>query len=324
VSKRAVITGISGQDGSYLAELLLEKGYHVWGLVRPSSLPDGRPNLDFLRQAPRFHEVAGDLLSPATLHALADLVPDEFYHLAAYTHVGSSFADPLTYLQTNTLATAQLLEELRRHSPRTRLYFAGSSETLPENPEGRRQGPEWPRAARSPYAASKLAAQSLCEQYRDAYRMFISVGLVFNHESPRRPASFVTQRIARGCAHFAATGEPFTLADLNPSRDWHHARDTVRGIHASLQHDFPATFVLASGESHTVAEFLAEACAHFKIDPADAVRIDSTARRPLDVPYLCGDPGFAEVIYGWRRHFTFSGLVRNMCEAAAAREPARG
>jgi GDPmannose 4,6-dehydratase len=311
--KTALITGVAGQHGSYMADLLLSHNYKVVGLVRPRTTSLATNTTRALANGLILH--SGDLLSPNTIHDIVVGGYDEVYHFAATSHVEDSFRCPVETLETNTVATARLLEALRRHSPQTRLYFAGTSEMMPTTMAGKQaEGGQF--GAHSPYAASKVAAFLLCQLYREAYGMHVVTGITFNSESPRRGPNFVTQKICQGVAAFKRGGPPVRLATLKPHRDWHHAWDTVRGIHAAMRFPTPDTYVFASGESHSVGEWADLVCQHFEVPRGLAIHVESDMARPQDVLHLCGDPSKAERVLGWTRRYSFASIVTEMCEHA--------
>lgn len=334
--KRALITGVTGQDGSYLAELLLAKGYEVHGLKRrSSSLNTGR--IDHLYADP--HEGSGlrlhygDLADGMALARLIDLIePDEVYNLAAQSHVRVSFDEPEYTSDIAALGTLRLLEVLRGHHRDVRFYQASSSEMFGAAPAP--QSETTPFLPRSPYAAAKAFAHHLTVNYREAYGLHASCGILFNHESPRRGETFVTRKIAQAAATAAFDrSTTLYLGNLDAKRDWGHARDYVEGMWLMLQQPEPGDYVLATGESHTVREFAERAFWHAsgtKISWAgsgtgeiglDAVtrrpliRVDSRYLRPTEVPELRGDASKAHTLLGWSPETSFDELVREMVEA---------
>lgn len=311
--RRAVVTGAAGQDGSYLCELLLEKGYRVIGVVRAGSR-DTRENLKRIKYHPEFRMWESDLLDPYLAIDLACVDADEFYHLGALTHVGDSFHNPTLWMETNVVATSQLLWYLKRESPQTKFYFAASSEMFPHARRPKiRQDELSPLGAHSPYAVSKVAGHLLTKVYREAHGMFAVSGIAYNHESPRRGHQFVTQKIVKGVRDYLVTGRPVVLGNMDACRDWHHARDTVKGMWLALQYDRPQDYVFASGESRSVKEFAEAVCEYYGVKLDEAVTTSPSEMRPLDVPFLLGDPSKAESELGWKREYDFKGLVEDMC-----------
>jgi GDPmannose 4,6-dehydratase len=312
--RRALITGITGQDGSYLAEFLLAKGYEVHGIVRRVALEDPENRLSRLaaiRSQLRLH--AASLESYASMHRVLDSVrPEECYHLAAQSFVSYSFDDEFSTLQTNINGTHYLLSALRSLAPECRFYFAGSSEMFgkaeeePQN-ELTRFHP------RSTYGISKVAGFDLTRNYREAYGMHASSGILFNHESPRRGYEFVTRKITAGVARIlAGNSSELPLGNLEAKRDWGHAREYVEAMWLMLQQPAPDDYVVATGEAHTVREFaeLAFACAG--LDWRRYVVADPDLYRPSEVNTLLGDARKARRVLGWAHRTTFGELVREM------------
>ena len=330
--KTALITGITGQDGSLLARFLLDRGYQVHGL-RPYAATDDLERLrPFLLDHPDFHLHIGDLTDGGNLlRLLAAIRPDEIYNLAAQSHVGASFMLPEQTANVNGLGVVRLLDALRASdlAGTTRFYQASSSEMF-----GNAPGPQdetTPFAPCSPYAASKLYAYWMVRTYRDAYGIFASNGILFNHESPLRGGDFVTRKIAR----HAVSGECLSLGNLDAKRDWGHARDYVEGMWLMLQHDRPDDFVLATGKAHSVRDFVNAAYAHagIRLDWAGQgmdetarcahsgkilVRVDPALFRPLDVNHLIGNAEKAKRLLGWQPKTSFSALVAEMVEGERA------
>jgi GDPmannose 4,6-dehydratase len=314
MSRRALITGITGQDGSYLAEHLLGLGYEVSGLVRRVALED--PQRRFTRIAhliDRIHLHAASLESyPSLFHVISRYDFDECYHLAAQSFVAESFGDGFSTMNTNINGTHYMLAAFRELQPDCRFYFAGSSEMfgkVREVPQ-RETTPFYPR---SPYGISKVAGFQLTRNYREAYGMFCVGGILFNHESPRRGFEFVTRKITSGVARIkAGLQSELLLGNLEAQRDWGHAHDYVRAMHLMLQQDEPDDFVVASGESHTVREFCEAAFAEAGLDYRDHVRVDEKFYRPAEVEALIGDASKARAILGWEARHTFPELVKMM------------
>jgi GDPmannose 4,6-dehydratase len=318
--KRALITGVTGQDGSYLAELLLAKGYEVHGLIRrSSSFSTGR--IDHLYQDPHagethLHLHYGDLLDSSSLiHTLNRLRPDEVYNLGAQSHVKVSFEMPEFTADATGMGTLRLLEAIRCADWPIRFYQAGSSEMFgkaDETPQ-RETTRFYPR---SPYGVSKAFAHWMTIQYREAYGLFAVNGILFNHESPRRGPTFVTRKVTRGLAAILAGREQkLYLGNLDARRDWGYAPEYVEAMWLMLQQPEPEDFVIATGEMHPVREFVEAAFALAGLDWRDHVEIDQAYFRPTEVDELCGDASKAAEKLGWRPKTSFAELVRIMVEA---------
>jgi len=318
--KRALITGVTGQDGSYLAELLLAKGYEVHGLIRrSSSFSTGR--IEHLYRDPHEEDVRlflhySDLSDSSSLVTILNRVkPDEVYNLGAQSHVKVSFDMPEFTADATGMGTLRILEALRHAEWPVRFYQAGSSEMfglVQERPQ-RETTPFYPR---SPYAVSKVFAHWMTIQYREAHGLFATNGILFNHESPRRGATFVTRKITRGIAAILARAEEkLYLGNLDARRDWGYAPEYVEAMWRMLQHDHPDDFVVATGEMHSVREFAELAFATVGLDWQDHVVVDPRYFRPTEVDELCGDATKAREVLGWRPRTTFPELVRIMVEA---------
>jgi GDPmannose 4,6-dehydratase len=314
---KALITGITGQDGSYLAELLVEKGYQVHGIVRRVAIEDPEhrlTRLETIRSRVKLH--AASLESYASIHqVVANVAPDECYHLAAQSFVSYSFDDEFSTLNANINGTHFMLAALKSLAPRCRFYFAGSSEMfgkaeeVPQN-ERTRFHP------RSSYGISKVAGFELTRNYREAYGLHASSGILFNHESPRRGFEFVTRKITSGVARIAAGRSPeLRLGNLEAKRDWGHAREYVEAMWRMLQQDSPDDYVIATGETHTVREFAEVAFAYAGLDYREYVVPDPDLFRPAEVNLLQGDAAKARKHLGWTHRVTFKALVREMVEA---------
>jgi GDPmannose 4,6-dehydratase len=318
--RRALITGITGQDGSYLAELLLAKGYEVHGLIRrSSSFSTGR--IDHLYRDPHDRDVSlflhyGDLSDSSSLITTVNKVrPDEVYNLGAQSHVMVSFEMPEFTADTAGMGTLRLIEALRHADWPVRFYQAGSSEMFGQVAEAP-QTERTPFHPRSPYAVSKVFAHWMTVQYREAYDLFAVNGILFNHESPRRGATFVTRKITRGIAGIlAGTERRIYLGNLDARRDWGYAPEYVDAMWRMLQTDVPQDYVIATGEMHTVREFAEAAFAEVGLASADYVEIDPRYFRPTEVDELCGDASKARADLGWQPTTGFRDLVRIMVEA---------
>jgi GDPmannose 4,6-dehydratase len=317
--KKALVTGITGQDGSYLAELLLAKGYEVHGLVRRSSTFNTR-RIDHLYVDPhdagaRFFLHYGDLSDSGQLsHLIYNIQPDEIYHLAAQSHVRVSFDMPEYTGDITGLGVTRLLEAIRRSGIKTRFYQASSSELFGASPPP--QNEETPMRPRSPYAAAKLYGYWMTRNYREGYRLFAVNGIMFNHESPRRGETFVTRKITRAVARIKFDlQKKLYLGNLEARRDWGYAPDFVEAMWLMLQQDTPEDLVIATGEAHSVREFLEEAFAHVNLDWREYVEIDPRYFRPTEVDFLLGDASKARRILGWQPRVSFPELVRIMVDA---------
>lgn len=315
-AKRALITGITGQDGSYLAEFLLEKGYEVHGIVRRVALEDPEHRLSRLAAVlDRIVLHAASLESYASLHQVVEKVrPDECYHLAAQSFVSYSFDDEFSTLNININGTHYLLAAIKNLAPACRFYFAGSSEMfgraeeVPQN-ERTRFHP------RSSYGISKVAGYELTRNYREAYGLHASSGILFNHESPRRGFEFVTRKISSGVARIrAGRARELRLGNLEARRDWGHAREYVKAMWTMLQQPEPDDYVIATGENHSVREFAELAFSIAGMDYRDYVVPDPALHRPAEVNALLGDCSKAKAKLGWDYRIPFEELVREMVE----------
>jgi GDPmannose 4,6-dehydratase len=320
--KRALITGITGQDGSYLAEFLLAKPeYEVHGLVRRSSSLN-RQRIDHLlgpdpNVRDRFHLHYADLADASSLSALLmdHVRPDEVYNLGAQSHVRVSFDQPLYTADIVGLGTLRLLEAVRQlnRSQPVRFYQASSSEMY--GSAAPPQGPDTPFHPRSPYACAKLYAHWQTVNYREAYDLFACSGILFNHESPRRGESFVTRKITLGATRIKeGLQQKLVMGNLDAKRDWGFAGDYVRAMWLMLQQDRPDDYVVATGETHSVREFLEMAFSHLDLDYRDFVEFDTKYMRPSEVDVLLGDATKARKVLGWTPEVDFPGLVRMMIE----------
>ena len=320
MSQRALITGITGQDGSYLAELLLAKGYEVHGLVRRSS-SFSTTRIDHLYQDPHEPDVKfflhySDLTDSSSLVTWINRIrPDEVYNLGAQSHVAVSFEMPEFTADTAGMGTLRLLEAIRHADWPVRFYQAGSSEMYGKVAE-RPQNERTPFYPRSPYAVAKVFAHWMTVQYREAYGMFAANGILFNHESPRRGETFLTRKVTRGIASIlAGRSDTIYLGNLDARRDWGYAPEYVEAMWQMLQQPTPDDFVIATGETHSVREFVAAAFGLVGLDWQKHVAIDSRYFRPTEVDELCGDASKAADVLDWRPRTTFDQLVRIMLEA---------
>jgi GDPmannose 4,6-dehydratase len=331
--KKILLAGITGQDGSYLAELLLEKGCEVHGIIRRSSSFNTQ-RIEHIYDNPNLILHYGDMTDSLSLDSIMFKVkPDEIYNLAAQSHVGTSFFIPEYTGQVDALGTLKLLEAMRKHVPKSKFYNAATSELFGrvlETP----QTEKTPFNPVSPYGIAKQYAFNICKNYRESYGMFISNGILFNHESERRGETFVTRKITIGLSKWVKGGPAVELGNLDSKRDWGYAADYVEGMYLMLQHNTPDDFILATNETHTIREFINEACKYInystvKIEPVwkgsgtDEVLVDNISGRiiikinpkyfrPTDVDLLLGDATKVEETLGWKPKVTFYELVKKM------------
>ncbi len=321
--KKALITGITGQDGSYLAELLLAKGYEVHGIIRRASTFN-TSRINGLYEDPHINGVRlflhyGDIADSTNLiKLLYRIQPEEVYHLAAQSHVRVSFDIPEYTGDVTGIGTVRILEAIREVGLKTRYYQAGSSEMygLVQEVPQRETTPFYPR---SPYGAAKLYAHWITVNYRESYGMFACNGILFNHESPRRGETFVTRKITRAVANIkAGLQDKLYLGNLDARRDWGYAKDYVEAMWLMLQQEEPDDYVIATGETHSVREFLEEAFHHADLDWREYVEHDARYERPAEVDLLIGDAAKAKRKLGWEPHTTFHELVRLMVDEEIA------
>ncbi len=317
--KKALITGITGQDGSYLAELLLEKGYQLWGIIRrSSSFHTGR--IDHLykdpHQQPQLRLVYGDLTDGGNLSAVMnESAPDEVYNLGAQSHVRVSFDTPIYTVNTDALGTLRLLEAIRSTKKPPKFYQASSSEMYGKAVETP-QTEKTPFYPRSPYGCAKAYSFWQTVNYREAYGLFACNGILFNHESPRRGETFVTRKITRAATRIKlGLQDKLYLGNLEAKRDWGFAGDYVEGMWLMLQHDKPDDYILATGETHSVREFLDEVFGYLDLDWQKYVEIDPRYYRPTEVDFLQGDASKARKVLGWKPKTTFKELAKMMTNA---------
>ena len=316
MAKKALITGITGQDGSYLSELLLSEGYEVHGIIRRVAIEAPEHHLS------RIRHIENDLiLHPASMESFPSIYsvvknvqPDECYHLAAQSFVATSFQDAFSTLNTNINGTHYILAALYDLKPDCRFYFAGSSEMF-----GKVQ--EVPQTEitrfhpRSPYGISKVAGFDLTRNYREAYDMHASSGILFNHESPRRGFEFVTRKITSHVARIKlGLTDHVAIGNLDSKRDWGHSRDYVRAMHLMVQQDVPDDYVVATGETHSIRELCELAFSHIGLNWEEYVRIDERFLRPAEVDLLIGDASKARATLGWEKTVTFETLIREMVD----------
>ena len=315
--KKAVITGITGQDGSYLTELLLEKGYKVHGLVRRVALEHPQARMWRIRHLlDRVYIHSASMESYASIfNVITDIRPDECYHLAAQSFVSYSFEDEFSTINTNLNGTHYILSAIKRQTPDCRFYFAASSEMF-GNVTQTPQNENTPFRPRSPYGISKLAGFELTRNYREAYGLYALSGILFNHESPRRGAEFVTRKITSAAAKIRlGLDREVRLGNLEARRDWGHARDYVRAMWLMLQQDEPEDFVIASGQTRTVRELLETAFRCVDLDYHDYLIIDQQLYRPAEVNVLQGDASRARQKLKWFPTCSFEELAQEMVES---------
>tara|TARA_Y100000592_G_scaffold52738_1_gene83316 strand:- start:5863 stop:6858 length:996 start_codon:yes stop_codon:yes gene_type:complete len=313
--KTAIISGITGQDGSYLAEFLLNKGYKVIGLKRRTSLIN-TDRVDHVYDHDNFHLEYFDLNDVGSIYRLLNTYkPDEFYNLAAQSHVRVSFDISEHTVDGIAMGTLRILNAIKEITPGTKFYQASSSEMFGDNP----QVPQIETTAlqpASPYACAKVFAHNLVRNYRHSYGLHLSSGILFNHESPRRGETFVTRKITLAAARIKlGLQDNLYLGNLDAKRDWGYAGDYVEAMWLMLQQDNPDDYVIATGETHTVKEFLKEVFSHAKLDVDKYVKIDKRLFRPHEVPVLLGDPSKAKKVLNWKPKTKFTELARIMYEA---------
>ena len=315
--KKALITGISGQDGSYLSEFLLKKNYEVHGIIRRVALEDETHRLWRIRNfRDRLSLHSGSLESfPSLAKIINKVQPDEIYHLAAQSYVANSFEDEFSTINTNVNGTHYMLSSMKEFSPNSKFYFAGSSEMFgktvetPQNEKTR----FYPRSA---YGISKVTGFEFTRNYREAYNLFASTGILFNHESPRRGFEFVTRKISLAVAKIKNNLQnELRLGNLDAKRDWGHARDYVEAMWLMLQQSNPEDFVIGTGEQHSVKEFLEIAFNHVGLNYQDYVKIDEAFFRPAEVETLLADPSNSKKKLKWKPKINFESLVKEMVEA---------
>ena len=318
-TKKALITGISGQDGSYLAELLLSKGYEVWGLLRRHSVPENQTSR--LEEIGIFNDltlVYGDMTDlPSLLNVLNECNPDEIYNLAAQSHVRISFDQPAFTTHTDAEGVLNLLEAMRHVVPKARMYQAGSSEMFGNecDKDGYRRETTLMRPV-SPYGCAKLYAHNLCRVYRTSYNMFVSNGILFNHEAPRRGLNFVTNKVVDAAVKiYRGKQRELSLGNLDATRDWGHAKDYVRAMWMMLQYDKPDDFVCAMGESHSITDLCEEVFSELDMDYREYVTIDKKFFRPTELHDLKGDCTKLKETLGWEPEYTFREMIEEMVQS---------
>lgn len=321
--KKALITGITGQDGSYLAELLLKKGYDVYGVIRRASTFNTQ-RIDHIYQDPhekaaRLHLIYGDVTDASSMYSiLSEVKPDEVYNLAAQSHVRVSFDIPEYTGDATALGAVRILEAIHKLGLKCRFYQASSSEMFGKV-QAVPQKEDTPFYPRSPYAAAKLYGHWITKNYRESYGLYACSGILFNHESPRRGETFVTRKVTRAVAHIkAGLQDKLYMGNIDAKRDWGYAQEYVEAMWLMLQQDKAEDYVIATGETHTVREFLEEAFKCVGLDYKDYVEFDSRYLRPAEVDLLIGDGAKAEKELGWKPKTTFKELVKIMVDADVA------
>ncbi|MFA4909852.1 MAG: GDP-mannose 4,6-dehydratase [Desulfobacteria bacterium] len=317
MKRKVLVTGITGQDGSYLSELLLEKGYEVHGIVRRVALEDPQTRMwriQHLLDKVIIH--CASMESYASIfNVISEIKPDECYHLAAQSFVSYSFEDEFSTIDINLNGTHYVLSAIKRQAPECRLYFAASSEMFGHARETP-QNENTPFHPRSPYGISKMAGFELTRNYRESYGLFVVSGILFNHESPRRGAEFVTRKISSAAAKIKLGLEKeIRLGNLDARRDWGHSRDYVQAMWLMLQQDEPDDYVIATGESYSVKEFLKEAFSYIGLDYNNYLVIDKELYRPAEVHILRGDSSKARRKLSWAPTVSFKEMVREMVDS---------
>lgn len=314
MTKKALITGIAGQDGSYLTELLLEEGYEVHGIVRRNSVTENQQSrLNKIQK--EVHNVYGDLLDVQSVSQLIQKVqPDEIYNLAAQSHVRISFDIPQYTVSVNSIGALNVLDAARTFAPHARVYQASSSEMFGNSvDQDMKQRETTPMHPVSPYGCSKLFAYSMFRNYRNAYGMFAANGILFNHESPRRASNFATSKIVKNALMIKAGKlDKLELGNLDSWRDWGHAKDYVKAMTLILRHDKPDDFVVATGETHTIRQFCHIVFKKLGLNYEDYVVQNPKFMRPEELNYLCGDSTKARTVLGWEPEYSFESLVTDM------------
>lgn len=320
--KKALITGVTGQDGSYLAELLIGKGYEVHGLMRRSStfntwrIEHLYASEDYSRPQGSFYTYYGDVTDAVSVaNIIEDVQPDEIYNLAAMSHVKVSFDVPKYTLETNTIGALNILEYIRRHAPKIKYYQASSSEMFGATKDKPPFNENTKFEPQSPYGVSKVAAFYLTKQYRNGYGLFAVNGILFNHESPRRGETFVTRKITRGVAAILlGKAKELRMGNLDSVRDWGHSKDYVRAIHLMLQQTKADDYVVATGEAHSIKDALEFCFSEAGLDWKKYVKVDKRYFRPNEVPYLQGDSRKIRKL-GWKPEYSWKTLLKEMLDS---------
>lgn len=316
--KTALITGANGQDASYLAELLLEKGYDVHGTIRRNSVPESQTTrIEKIHSENKIQLHYADLTDPISIESVISHVkPDELYHLAAQSHVKISFELAKYTLDVNAGGTLSVLEAVRKFSPNTKVYHAATSEMFGNNfNKNGFQSEGTPMVPVSPYGCSKLYAHNLCHNYRNAYGLFISSGILFNHESPRRGINFVTNKVVLESVKISkGLSDKLVLGNLSAKRDWGHAKDYVNGMWMMLQAENPKDYILATGISRSVDDLVTYVFDKLNLSKEKHLTTDKKYERPEELYYLRGDSTFARTELGWKPEYTFESMIDEMIE----------
>jgi len=315
--KTALITGINGQDGSYLAELLLDKGYEVWGILKRNSVAENQTARIPDTIYEKLNLVYGDMTDiPSLISVIQKSQPDEIYNLAAQSHVRISFDQPIYTSQVTGIGTLNLLESVRLTNPEIKIYQASSSEMFGNNiDEDGYQREATPMNPVSPYGCAKVFSYNITRNYRNAYKMFISNGILFNHESPRRGANFVTSKVVKEAVKIKlGLSTQLKLGNLDASRDWGHAKDYVYAMWLMLQEDTPDDYVCATGISHSVKDLVEYVFGKLELNWKDYVTIDKKFLRPEELKHLKGDCSKAQKELGWKHKYTFETMLDEMIE----------
>ena len=316
MSKKAFITGVNGQDGSYLAEYLLSLGYDVHGMMRRNSVPENQTmRIDSIEKNIQTHY--GDLLDQTSIERLlTEIKPDEIYNLAAQSHVRISFDVPQFTVQTNSVGVINMLEAYKRIVPDARFYQASSSEMFGLSvEEDNFQRESTIMNPVSPYGCSKVFGYNVVRHYRRAYNIHASNGILFNHESPRRGSNFVTNKVVKGaCMIKLGLDNKLELGNMDSYRDWGHSKDYVKGMHMILNHDVADDFILSTMETHSVREMCEVVFSYLGLNYQDYVVQNPKYLRPEELPYLKGDSTKARTIIGWKPEYTFEALMHEMCD----------
>ena len=316
--KKALITGIAGQDGSYLSELLLEKGYEVHGIVRRHSVAENQNfRLHRLGKEQHLHTHYGDLLDyPSLVRIVSAVMPDEIYNLGAMSHVRVSFDMPSFTIQTNALGVLNMLEVYRTLCPGAKFYQASSSEMFGNSVDDDGvQRLTTPMNPVSPYGCAKVMGYNLVRHYRHAYKLHACNGILFNHESPRRGSNFVTNKVVKTAVQIKkGLTDKLELGNMDSYRDWGHSKDYVRAMHMIVNHEKPDEFIVATGETHSVADLCDVVFKKLDMNYHDYVVQNPKYMRPEELKYLKGDPSKAHKVLGWRPEYTFESMIEEMIE----------
>ena len=317
MSKVALITGINGQDGSYLAEFLLEKGYEVWGILKRNSVAENQTARIPDNVFKKLNLVYGDLTDlSSVISVIQKCVPDEIYNLAAQSHVRISFDQPIYTSQVTGLGTLNLLEAVRLTDSKIKIYQASSSEMFGNNiDDDGFQRESTPMDPVSPYGCAKVFSYNICRNYRNSYNMFISNGILFNHESPRRGTNFVTNKVAKEAVKIKlGLSNELKLGNLDASRDWGHAKDYVEAMWLMLQHDTPDDFVCSTGISHSVKDLVKYVFNALELDWTEYVSVDEKYLRPEELKHLKGDCSKIKNVLSWTPQYSFEDMMDEMIE----------